>query len=174
MLPKSLDQKYGSASNELDIAKRKYIIGMRQGLAQENSKHIIFEDGSLNFKYFNVKKGHYWSKEENERLLEGVVTLGATNFREIRKQCFKGAAWSETEIRLRICRLLKCYDLSPYEGRKFETREQVLAEAAANKALALATKKSCGGILYNPPANDPADDGIIQSMFKKSKTTTEK
>ena len=40
-----------------------YIINMRKALCKEN---IITGDGSLNLKYFNVKKGHYWSKNENE------------------------------------------------------------------------------------------------------------
>ena len=98
----------------------------------ENSRHIIIEDGSLNFKYFNVKKGHYWSKEENKQLLEGVVKCGACDFKQIRKNHFAGAAWSETEIRLRICRLLKCYDLAPYESIRFSCGEEVLAEAKKN------------------------------------------
>jgi len=68
-----------------------------------------------------VKKGHYWSKEENERLLEGVLKHGATDFKSIKRDFPKtsGGGWSETEIRLRVCRLLKCYDLSQYEGRRF-------------------------------------------------------
>jgi hypothetical protein len=63
------DVRIGSMNNVLDIPKRNYVIKMRQSLITENSKNIIFEDGSLNFKYFNVKKGHYWSKEENEKLI---------------------------------------------------------------------------------------------------------
>jgi hypothetical protein len=85
----------------LDIPKRNYVIKMRQSLISENSKNIIFEDGSLNFKYFNVKKGHYWSKEENEKLIQGVIRFGATDFKQIRKECFGKSNWSETEIRLR-------------------------------------------------------------------------
>ena len=104
----------GSAHNLLDHDKREYIIQMRRSLLHENSKHITFDDGSLNFKYFNVKKGHYWSKEENQKLIEGVVKYGATDFKSMKKECFKGSNWSETEIRLRTCRLLKCYDLSVY------------------------------------------------------------
>ena len=42
---------------------------MRQSFIEVN-KNIYFEDGSLNFKYFNVKKGHYWSKEINEELIK--------------------------------------------------------------------------------------------------------
>ena len=91
---------------------------MRQGLLNENSRHIIIEDGSLNFKYFNVKKGHYWSKEENKQLLEGVVKCGACDFKQIRKNHFAGAAW--------------CYDLAPYESIRFSCGEEVLAEAKKN------------------------------------------
>ena len=80
MLPR-LDVRIGSMNNVLDIPKRNYVIKMRQGLIGENSKNIIFEDGSLNFKYFNVKKGHYWSKEENEKLIAGVLRFGATDFK---------------------------------------------------------------------------------------------
>ncbi len=169
LLPKMLDQKVGSTNNELDLPKRKYIINMRKGLAGDNSKHIIFEDGSLNFKYFNVKKGHYWSKEENERLLEGVLKFGACAFQDIKDKCFHKENWSVTEIRLRICRLLKCYDLSPYETRKFNDAEEVMAEAKRNKEEAIRLKKVCGGILYNPPACEKADEGIITSLFNKSK-----
>eukprot|EP00351_Strombidinopsis_sp_SopsisLIS2011_P004251 CAMPEP_0116880702 /NCGR_PEP_ID=MMETSP0463-20121206/12652_1 /TAXON_ID=181622 /ORGANISM="Strombidinopsis sp, Strain SopsisLIS2011" /LENGTH=40 /DNA_ID= /DNA_START= /DNA_END= /DNA_ORIENTATION= len=36
------------------------------------------KDGSLNLKYFNVKRGHYWSKKENDELIKGVIKYGAT------------------------------------------------------------------------------------------------
>jgi len=78
----------GSANNELDIAKRNYVIKMRQALIKENSKNIVFEDGSLNFKYFNVKKGHYWSKEENDKLIQGVLKYGACEFKAIKREFF--------------------------------------------------------------------------------------
>lgn len=167
MLPKLADSKYGSAHNELDFNKRNYIIRMRQALQQENSKHIIFEDGSLNFKYFNVKKGHYWSKEENQRLVEGLIKYGATDFKNIKKECFKGSSWSETEIRLRICRLLKCYDLTVYQGKKFTSENEIMDIAHKNKEEAVKTKRVCGGILYNPPPE--AEDGIMNSFFNQKK-----
>ena len=122
--------RMGSAHNELDIQKRNYVIKMRQALIPENSKNIVFEDGSLNFKYFNVKKGHYWSREENDRLIEGVLKYGACDYKAIKKEFFptkgQGSNWSETEIRLRICRLLKCYDLTPYEDRRFTDKSEIL------------------------------------------------
>ena len=160
LLPKQANMRIGSVNNELDFAKRNYIIKMRQATA--NSAHIIFEDGSLNFKYFNVKKGHYWSPEENEKLIHGVLKFGPTDFKQIRKVCFE-EQWSETEIRLRICRLFKCYDLTMYQDRAFENREQIMECARVNKQEAVASKKNVGGILYNPPAE--ADDGIMSSFF---------
>ena len=172
LVPKLADQKLGSANNELDLEKRNYIIKMRQNLASGNSKHITFDDGSLNFKYFNVKKGHYWSKEENEKLLEGVVAYGATDFKTIKNRCFKDSNWSETEIRLRVCRLLKCYDLQPYHEKRFSGRDELLECARKNKEEAIKQKKSCGGILYNPPVE--VDEGIMNSFFNQKKQTTAK
>lgn len=170
LLPKGLGEgvRLGSASNELDWQKRAYIIKMRQSLAAENSKHIVFDDGSLNFKYFNVKKGHYWSHEESERLLQGVLRFGATDFKSIKKECFRGANWSETEIRLRVCRLLKCYDLSEYEGRHFASREELLECAKANKEEALRNPKKCvGGILYPNNTKDDDDGTFLGCKFQK-------
>ena len=157
-------------NNVLDIPKRNYVIKMRQSLISENSKNIIFEDGSLNFKYFNVKKGHYWSKEENEKLIQGVIRYGATDFKQIRKECFSKSNWSETEIRLRICRLLKCYDLKQYEERRFTSRNELLECARNNKEEAIRQKKVCGGILYNPPPE--AEDGINTSFFNMKKQSS--
>ncbi|CDW88333.1 UNKNOWN [Stylonychia lemnae] len=159
LLPKQLNQRVGSISNELDYAKRNYIIKMRQSFIEVN-KNIYFEDGSLNFKYFNVKKGHYWSKEINEELIK----YGVTNYKDIKQkmETFR-SEWSETEIRLRICRLLKCYNLKAYENRKFNSKDEILDEAIKNKEEATKQKKICGGILYNPVAEQ--EDGIMNSYF---------
>jgi len=130
LLPKSEGQskRIGSIHNQLDDKKMQYIIGMRKALCKEN---ICFDDGSLNLKYFNVKKGHYWSKKENDLLIAGVIRHGATAFKEIKKDCL--ADWTETEIRLRICKLLRFYDLKAYDGHKFHTAEQIAAEAKKNR-----------------------------------------
>lgn len=170
LLPKQGGARIGSVYNELDFGKRNYIIKMRQGLGAENSKNIIFDDGSLNFKYFNVKKGHYWSRDENDLLIKGVLEHGATAFKKIRESKVIGENWSETEIRLRICRLLKCYNLKEYEGHKFTSKEEILECAKRNKEEAIKAKKICGGILYNPVHE--ADDGIINSMFNQKKAAT--
>ena len=105
-----------------------YIINMRKALCKEN---IIIEDGSLNLKYFNVKKGHYWSKKENDKLTEGVIKYGACQYKQIKKQFLPD--WTETEIRLRICKLLRFYNLKDYENTKFQSAEQIHSEATKNR-----------------------------------------
>lgn len=158
MIPKSNNIRIGSVNNELDLKKRKYIIEMRKALSNKN---IILEDGSLNLKYFNVKKGHYWSQVENENLIKGVLKHGPTNFKKIKKDSFTN--WTETEIRLRICRLLKCYNLSVYEGKVFASKEEILKEAKKNKEIGVKNKTIVGGINYNPPAE--TEDNPLFSMF---------
>ena len=74
LLPKA-EGKVGSKHNELNEPKLKYIIGMRKSLCNED---ICQKNGALNLKYFNVKKGHYWSKRENELLAKGVLEFGPT------------------------------------------------------------------------------------------------
>ena len=57
--------------NKIDEEKQKYVLNMRKEMLSEQD--IITEDGYLNVKYFNVKKGQYWSKRETEKLIEGVL-----------------------------------------------------------------------------------------------------
>ena len=61
LLPKQdeVTKHVGSKFNKLDQSKLNYVIKMRQALCNPD---IAFEDGSLNLKYFNTKKGHFWSK----------------------------------------------------------------------------------------------------------------
>lgn len=84
LLPKQ-NIKNGSISNTLDAKKMKYIIEMRKALCNEN---IMQKDGSLNLKYFNVKKGHYWSQNETKMLIEAVLAHGPANVRKIKKDKF--------------------------------------------------------------------------------------
>ena len=132
LLPKAVEgqtKHVGSTHNALDEQKMKYIISMRKSLCKDN---ICFSDGSLNLKYFNVKKGHYWSKEkETKKLIEGVIKHGATQYKAIRKEFLPD--WTETEIRLRICKLLRYYDLSDYKDHKFTCEEEIINEAKKNR-----------------------------------------
>ena len=41
--------------------------------------------------------------------------------------------WTETEIRLRICKLLRYYDLSDYKDHKFTCEEEIIQEAKKNR-----------------------------------------
>lgn len=174
LLPKSEGQskRIGSRHNQLDEKKMQYIIGMRKALCKDN---ICFQDGSLNLKYFNVKKGHYWSQKENKKLIAGVIAHGATSYKEIKSNYLQD--WTETEIRLRICKLLRFYDLKAYEDQRFNSEEQIFAEAKKNreeaerldkeqleqmrekcqkqsdkeKLLKPKEPKLVGGIYFNPP-----------------------
>ena len=72
------------------------------------------------------------------------------------KDDVKGVDWSETEIRLRICRLLRYYNLDDYKNTTFNTLEEIMLEAEKNKKYAIDQKDAkvlVGGIYYNPPAS---------------------
>ena len=144
-------------------------------------------DGSLNLKYFNVKKGHYWSKDCNEKLIQGVVKFGAVNYKAVKKEFLPD--WTETEIRLRTCKLLRFYNLEQYKDKKFESKEQILEEAKANKKVALelgfkgrkGEGRCVGGIVFNPKSLQELESelhkqiGITQtkSNFATSKNKDE-
>lgn len=141
---------------------------MRKAICDEN---IIQPDGSLNRKYFNVKKGQYWSKKENENLFDAVIKCGPLSFKVIKKKYFDN--WTETEIRLRICRLFKVYDLSVYANRKFTTKEEILEEAKKNQDEGKKANKIFGGVFYNPPVEKEENflfSKQASSSFNKSKT----
>ena len=50
-----------SGNNNMTEQKKQYIVKMRKDLCGGD---ICDEDGNLNIKYFNVKKGQYWSPRE--------------------------------------------------------------------------------------------------------------
>ena len=79
LLPKQ-DGKFklvGPKNNKLDQTKMFYIVNMRKELCRES---ICYPDGSLKLKYFNIKKGHYWTQKESAKLLEGILKHGACKF----------------------------------------------------------------------------------------------
>ena len=78
------------------------------------TRDICDDNGELNIKYFNVKKGQYWSGKEQEKLIEAVIKHGPTKYAQIKSEFLP--TWTETEIRLRICRLLKYYNLEDYNS----------------------------------------------------------
>jgi hypothetical protein len=60
--------------------------------------------------------------------------------------------WTETEIRLRVCILLKRYDLHVYEGVKWHSEDEIYAIAKENRRLSEKSKANVlGGLIYNPP-----------------------
>ena len=88
---------------------------------------IIDGNGHLNTKYFNVKKGQYWSEREDAKLVEGVIECGPIKFAKIKQEFLND--WTETEIRLRIIKLFKYYDLDAYKNTEWKDLEQIQAEA---------------------------------------------
>lgn len=70
---------------------------------------------------------------------------------------FKG--FDKIEIQLRICRLLKVVDLTPYDGRIFGSKEEIEQEAAENlkkqKEGDLSRFGIAGGVVFNPPEREP-------------------
>lgn len=125
-----------SCNNTMDEKKKKYVLEMRKELC--GGTHITKKDGHLNLKYFNVKKGQYWSRDEHEELILGVIKYGCTKFNAIKKGStrFTDGNWTETEIRLRTCKLLKCYDLTLHANVKFTSKEHIADVAAKNVKLA--------------------------------------
>lgn len=107
----------GSIYNVLDEKRINYVLNMRKELC---NRDICAADGSLNIKYFNVKKGHYWSKQHSELLIVAVIKHGVCEHKKIKKEFFP--QWTETEVRLRTCKLLRYYNLDDYIDKRFETK----------------------------------------------------
>lgn len=55
----------------------KYARSMRSTLS---NKDMITEDGSINHKYFLVKKGTYWNSSHNEALMRGIENFGIFHY----------------------------------------------------------------------------------------------
>ena len=126
---------------------------MRKALCKDT---IIQKDGSLNLKYFNVKKGHYWCPKENKKLITALMKYAPKDFKKIRKEFFDH--WTDTEIKLRICKVLRIYTIEDYQ-HPFTSEDEILKEAKSNKQKAIQLDKSktskrkhlVGGVFFNPP-----------------------
>lgn len=101
-------------------------------------------------------------------MIKGVINHGPCAIKKIKKESF--GSWTETEIKLRICRLLKYYNLKDYEGRMFVSEEEILEEARKNKQDAQKQKLLVGGILYNPQPENEENMFTNASTSSKSKT----
>lgn len=119
--------------NEIHLDKQHYIRNMRKLVTKDTD--IVNAEGNLNLKYFNVKKGQYWSKKENDALIAGVIEFGPTDYKTIKCKHLKN--WSETEIRLRICRLLKVYELGKKykEDFRFKDEAEIMQARKDNTVL---------------------------------------
>ena len=92
-------------------------------------KDMIKEDGSINHKYFLVKKGAYWSRREDEALIRGLELFGIGKWNKIK--FYELSNYNEIEIELRTNILLGVKDLSHLDGRKLK-KEEVNAERKKN------------------------------------------
>ncbi len=122
------------AYNELTSDKKEYIKKMRFDMSPATSYQPI--TGALNLRYFNSKKSLFWAPKDREALLKHVLLYGPTQFKIIRLHKDGDVEplgmWSEYVIRLRVCKLLKVYNLEPYKDRKFASMDELMAEAQSN------------------------------------------
>jgi hypothetical protein len=75
--PPLLPHKRGQ-NNKMDSEKGEYVVSMRKEITEEDI--VNKTSGRLNAKYFNVKKGQYWSFRENSHLVRLILLYGATSF----------------------------------------------------------------------------------------------
>lgn len=88
-----------------EIDYEAYAKAMRQALS---GCEICRPDSTLNHKYFNAKKGFYWSEENNEELLAGMMEHGK-KWEEIASKHFKQTK-KAVEIEMRACLLFGVKD----------------------------------------------------------------
>ena len=67
--------------NSLDEQKKAYVINMRKDLTDGDI--VNKKNGKLNTRYFNVKKGQYWSKKEQMHLVRLIILYGAIDTKRI-------------------------------------------------------------------------------------------
>ena len=121
-------------NNEIDETKKEYILSMRKLCG----KDLVKPSGSLNLPYFKLKKGQYWNEEAQEALIKAVIEFGAFDIKSIMKKYFSETdktgkvIRSQTEVRLRISKLLRVYDLEGYKDMKFNSLEDIKKEAQEN------------------------------------------
>lgn len=127
-------------------AKKDYILGMRSFLTDVD---IMKKDGSaeLNPQYFKVPKGVFWSERQQTLLEERIVEFGPAEIEKIRHGELNH--WKSAEIRLRVSKLLKIYDLSVYKNKKFDSMEEIRAEAELNMQRGIENKKLKHKVFYN-------------------------
>ena len=131
-------------NNGISSYKLNYIRKMRLDLCDPDM--IQADSGLLNLKYFEVKKGSYWSDKETQILKEMILKFGVfakdgnvqhqmKSSEEIKRDkegneiIYKPLEqYEEVEIKLRMCKLLGIYDLSKYDGIRFKRLEDIEVE----------------------------------------------
>jgi len=126
-----------------DRNRKKYILEMRKTFSNKKSIH---PNGELNHKYLQTKVGQYWSFEENNNLIRGIEEFGIGSWEEIKKKYLHN--WTKTDIKLRSCLLLKCFNIDQYKEKKLSIHE-ILFIAEKNKNIGIELNKFKHGIFYN-------------------------
>eukprot|EP01083_Nonionella_stella_P026506 73001_1 len=98
----------------------------------------INKDGSLNDKYFsNVthETAMNWNDIELLQLYEGIYKHGVSNVQSwIKIQSDFLPQRDFIEVRLKLCQMFGCQDLSKYNGRSFKSEKEIEDEFNKNKA----------------------------------------
>lgn len=123
--------------------RKKYTLEMRKVFSNKNS---ILPNGDLNHKYFQTKIGQYWSEEDNDNLTLGIELFGIGNWEKIQQENLQTR--SATELQLRACLLLKCYNIDKYNGC-FLTKKQIDEIADQNVKEGLRLNKFNYGVYLN-------------------------
>ncbi len=120
-----------------------YVTNMRKAFSSKNS---ILSDGELNHKYFQTKIGQYWTEEDKEKLIKGIIEFGVGAWAEIQAKYLK--QWSETDLKLRCGYVFKCVNIDKYNYITF-TREEIEKIAQENEKDGIAKNKFKYGIYFN-------------------------
>ncbi len=133
----------GKENNKQLLDRKIYIFEMRKTFSNKNS---ILENGNINHNYFQTKVGLYWGIEENNQLMKGIEEYGVGVFDKIKHKYLR--KWSETEIKLRTCILLKCFNIEEYYKKKLNVHE-IKKESDNNQREGIEKRKFHNEIYYN-------------------------
>src|SRR4051794_3418962 len=86
-----------------------------------SNKDMVHDDGSINHKYFLVKRGAYWSPREDEALIRGLEICGVGKWNKIK--FYELDNYSEVEIEMRTSILLGVDTVDHLHGKKLKRED---------------------------------------------------
>ena len=75
-----------------EIDYRNYAINMRKAFSGKIIANL--PQGDINHKYFNTKKGQYWSEKDEDTFQKGILKCGVDQPADISKEFFGGEVYS--------------------------------------------------------------------------------